>query len=213
MAQIVSDNFTRADAATLGANWTGNYFSGTPSADFSIASNKAASPATNTDAADYYSGAGWTGGNDHYAEVVVQAKPAASDCGPTVRGSTTLQTFYTTDINNADTAALGSTMAVELYKVVSTTFTKLGSTTNMVVSAGDTVRVEAQGTTIRAVINGVQKTSATDSALTSGKVGFQSWQGISTFSLFAAGDFTSASSNIPRRTNVFVPEFHPSFRE
>lgn len=203
MAQIVSDNFTRADAATLGANWTGNYFSGTPSADLAIVSNRASSPATATDAADYYSGAGWTGGNDQYAEVTVQTKPTASDCGPTVRGSTSVQSFYTCDINNGDTVALGSTMTVEVYAVVATVFTLVGSTVNMVVSAGDVIRVEAQGTTIRGLVNGVQKVSGTNSSLSSGKVGIQCWQGVSNFSLFAAGDFSVGTQFVPSITRPF----------
>jgi hypothetical protein len=199
MAQIVSDNFTRANAATLGANWTGNYFSSpTLSEDFAIASNRAT---TNTDARDFsgfYSGAAWTGGNDQYAEITVQTKAAASDCGPTVRGATAAQTFYTCDINNADTAALGSTMSVEVYVVSAGSFTLIGSTVNMVVSAGDVIRVEAQGTTIRGLVNGVQKVSGTNSTLSSGKVGMQCWEGISTFSLFAAGDFSSGAAFLPK---------------
>jgi hypothetical protein len=204
MAQIVSDDFTRADAATLGANWTGAYFpeSGT-ARDLAIVSNRAASTHNAVPFADYYSGAGWTGGNDQYAELTVQAKPAVSDCGPTVRGSTTHQTFYTCDINNADTAALGSTMSVEIYAVSAGTFTLIGSTANMVVSAGDVIRVEAQGTTIRGLVNGVQKVSGTNSSLASGKVGIQNWEGISSFSLFAAGDFSAGGGQVPYQPEYF----------
>lgn len=205
MAQIVSDNFTRANALTLGANWTAV----TGQNSFGITSNQAVTDGVSAHShANYFSGAGWTGGNDQYAELTVQANPAANDGGPTVRSATAAQTFYVCDINNADTAALGTSQHVEIFAVSAGTFTLIGSTATLVVSAGDIIRVEAQGTTIRGLVNGVQKASGTNSALASGKVGLQWWGGtggIAAVSLWTAGDFSSGSSPIGTIPRMFHP--------
>lgn len=204
MAQIVSDNFTRANALNLGANWTAV----TGQNSLGITSNQAVTDGVSAHShANYFSGAGWTGGNDQYAELTVQANPAANDGGPTVRSATAAQTFYVCDINNADTAALGTSQHVEIFAVSAGTFTLIGSTATLVVSAGDIIRVEAQGTTIRGLVNGVQKASGTNSALASGKVGLQWWGGtggIAAVSLWAAGDFSSGT-----QTGTIPRMFHP----
>lgn len=194
MAQLVSDNFTRADAANLGANWSRDVF--TSSQDFSIVSNRASTQTSSNTHADYWSAA-YSGGNDQYAEVTIQTNPAQNDGGPVVRLQTGAQSYYTFDINNNDAVALGSSQHAEVFSVSATVFTLVGSTATLVINAGDVLRVEAQGTTIRGLVNGVQKASGTDSAWASGKVGMAWWEGAaastSTISLWAAGDFSSGA--------------------
>lgn len=70
MGQIVSDDFNRTDAATLGANWTQDALGG---ASIGITSNQAKMQATNNFVLDFYSGAGWTGGADQYSELTLIA--------------------------------------------------------------------------------------------------------------------------------------------
>jgi hypothetical protein len=58
---------------------------------------------------------------------------------------------------------------VQLVRMTSGGFTDLGSAGT--IASGNTFRVEAQGTTIRGLVNGVQFASVTDSTYTTGRVG------------------------------------------
>jgi hypothetical protein len=63
------------------------------------------------------------------------------------------------------------TSNIELAKVVAGAYTQIWLRT-ATVAAGDTVRLEAQGTTLRAYVNGVQVgADATDSAIATGNAG------------------------------------------
>lgn len=198
MAEIVTDNFTRADAATLGANWTD--IAGQTS-EWSIVSNKAAWVQDGTYCMDIYSGAGWTGGNDQYAEMTINTKVTLSDGGPMVRASAT-GNGYSMIINDTDNVALGNSMSVTIYKWVSGTPTQLHNGTATVISAGDVVRLAVQGTTLTGYVNGVSKTTITDATFSTGTPGmFGSNNGTSsgfTVSLFAAGDFSGAGGGVTR---------------
>lgn len=192
MPQIVSDNFNRADGA-LGANWT----TITGQNAFTIVSNQAENPITTGSHGNTYTGASWTGGADHYTELTVKANPAQNDGGPTCRAATAAQTYYVACINNNDAVALGSSQRFEVFRVMAGVFTQVGSTVTMVISANDVLRCEAQGTTIRGLVNGVQKVTGTDSSIASGKPGMEWWHGSAGTSQvddFAAGDFTTVGA-------------------
>ena len=80
----------------------------------------------------------------------------------------------------------------QLARMDSGSFTDLGSAGT--IADGDTFRIEAQGTTIRGLINGVQFASVTDSTHTTGRVGIGGYgfrssvdSGISSFSADAIG--------------------------
>lgn len=194
MAQIVADDFTRADSTGLGANWTQTGLGG---ATIDVIGNQAGEDHTSNFGAAYYSGASWTGGVDQYAEMALTVLQSGKDVGPAVRmnGSPFGGTggVYLFVINDTDAAiALGSSsFSVALYKCVNTTFTQLGaSVTGVTVSANDVLRIEVQGTTIRGVIQGSTIITRTDSAVASGNPGFYISGGFtSRFDLFAAGDF------------------------
>lgn len=189
MAQVISDDFNRADAATLGANWTNSVGSG-----FGIVSNRASSKTNNSSVA-VYSGASWTVSTDQYAEAQIITKASGNDAGIACRGSTSSETFYIFEINDNDAAvALGSSMRCGLYKAVAGAYTLLGSTSSFVVSTTDVLRIEAQGTNVTAKLNGVTKFGPTsDSAIASGKPGLSGFStvGGEVFDNFAAGDFTT----------------------
>jgi hypothetical protein len=181
MRQIVTDDFNRANASgagALGANWTD------VTDGFNIASNQAASRTAGNDNNDAYTGAGWTGGNDQYAEVTVIA--ASGQVGPTTRNDTVNENFYLASCEGS----LGSSITHNLISSNNGTFSTIASFTGTI-NANDVVRCEAQGTTIRFLVNGVQKASTTNSAWTTNKPGIFAFGTGSTVDNFAAGDFAN----------------------
>lgn len=188
MSTLITDTFIRADAPNLGANWTKAPYS---TSQLTIASNKAACPATGGTTDSYWSAASAMG-NDQWAEVVVQANPAANDGGPIVRSNPAAQTFYAIRINFSDTVALGSSQTFELYDVAATVFTLVGSTATQVIAAGDVLRIEIEGTTLRGYLNDVLKASGSPSSRSSGNFGIDWWNPnapVTTLGQFQAGDF------------------------
>jgi hypothetical protein len=192
MAVIVTDDFNRANSTGLGADWT-DVANG-----FNVASNQATSRGGSANNLAVFTGASWTGGNDHYAEAAIQAKSAAADAAAACRCSTTPTNAYIYDVNDTDAVALGGSMECQLYSVVGAgpAFTALGSPVTETVSAGDVIRTDANGTTIRGLRNGVQKVSVTNGALATGKPGLWAFSTTATFDSFAAGDF---SADVVRR--------------
>jgi len=141
----------------------------------------------------YYSGETWS--NDQYAQLVVVAvssSGASRSIGPSCR-----QTAGATD--TAYVFAWYSTAAASqrrLYKVVAGTITELGSDTT-VASAGEVFRVEAQGTTVRGKVNGVEIFSVTDSAIASGVGGIRATSSNTSHrgDNWEAGDLTAAGAS------------------
>lgn len=159
-AGLVCDNFNRANSTDLGTNWTvinGNYNwrLQTNQADFNVASI----------GAEYYNTG--TFANDQYAQAICKSTETgtARGAGACVRvtnpGSVT--TFY---------LVMAGTSTLWLYKIVSGTYTQLGTGTAAAVN--DVVRIEAQGTTIRVKVNGTERISVTDTSITSGVPGLHS---------------------------------------
>lgn len=196
--QLVADDFTRANAGTLGANWTKI----STDVDPSIVSNTASSNTAGSNHSALYNG--WTGGNDQYAQATVVTNGSSNDGGPICRAVTSAKTFYLAEINATDLVALGSSMTFTIYEVSAGSFISISSTT-LVISANDVIRCEAQGSTIRGFVNGVQKVTGTNSVITSGKPGLDVWQGAaptSTWDNWSAGDFSSGGT-APVRTRPF----------
>lgn len=202
--QIVADTFVRANGA-LGANWTNVGVTTT----LAIASNRATISGLSNEALAYFSGAGWTGGNDQYAEAAIGILESNKDMAAACRvsgASIAVANAYLFVINDTDAAiSLGSSsFSVALYKQVSGSFTQIGSSvTGVTVNANDIIRCEAQGTTIRGVINGTTKITGSDSAIASGNPGL--YVGSGTTSAWgdgsavgwAAGDFGGGATCAP----------------
>lgn len=194
MPTIVTDDFNRADNAALGANWT--TISGTVA--LRILTNQCSSVPTGGVQTGVFTGAGWTGGQDHWSQVTVITKNSTSDGGPACRMSTSAQTFFLCDINTADTAALGASMTIDVFRVLAGVFTSIAQAT-LVINSGDILRCEAEGTTIRGFVNGVQKVSGTNADAMTGKPGIEWWDQVAICDDFAAGDFAAAAAPIPPR--------------
>ncbi len=151
------DNFNRANGA-LGSNWS----SSGGAAAYTIVSNTAASSNAEVEEAVWWNAT--TFAADHFAEVTITTVSANAFIGPAVRISSggNYYGFY------------GDNSARYLIRVVGGTWTSL-ATTGTGFANGNVVRLEVEGTTLRAYINGVLWTSTTDSNLSSGSAGITSW--------------------------------------
>ena len=150
-----TDNFNRADdPGSLGANWT------SAGGCFQITSNQAEHFTTGR---NLYT-AGTPSGNDQYAQLKSVSIPASIYAGgPAVRVAYPLQQSYMAWLRNGN--------GVDIFKYFDSIFTNLGNTT-MSLSGGEVIRIEVSGTSVRALVDGVEKISpATDSSIDSGGVG------------------------------------------
>jgi hypothetical protein len=143
-----SDDFNRADGSP-GANWV--QVSGT----WVIVSNQL-SPGT-TGGTVVLRCATAMATNDNYAQAKVTATTAVSH-GVWCRGDPTLNSGYAVRNNGTNWA---------LFSVVGGTFTSIGTYSAAAV-VGDVVRVQAVGSAIKVVINGVDRITVTDTAVTTG---------------------------------------------
>ena len=198
MAQLASDNFTRANENPLNAsNWT------IPTSLFSlqIVSNRCEPTTTGTTNQELWTGRSWP--NDQYSEVTIQAIEAGGDTRVVARGSTAAHTNYFVQI-----LGVGASQSVKLWKVIAGAFTQLGTTQTVTVTAGDVFRCECQGTTIRAKQNGTQLISVTDASIASGNPGLEisaaTSVSLNQASLWAGGDFSTGLIGWVNRHRKFI---------
>jgi hypothetical protein len=203
MAELVNDPFTRANSTGLGANWTDR------TNGWDIASN-AAKPRTGGNNNDLATYTNVTIGTDQWAECTVTSAGAWSDYGPIVcwvsgGGGFDGNQWYGFIANSwypeqGTGNTPGQTMLCQLTLVDSANVE--GPKVSVVVNAGDVLRVERQGTTLKGFVNGVEKASTTISPpLTGGKPGLYAFFNTNdggtapVLDNFKAGDFTGAGVN------------------
>lgn len=144
-----SDNFNRADSTDLGANWV------EVSGDWSIASNQL-SPGS-AGGTIILRAAGAMATSDNYAQITITATAAVSQ-GIWCRGNSNISQGYLWRNN-------GTTW--DLFQVVGGSFTNIG-TYAAAAAPGDIAKVQAAGTTIKGLINGVERVSVTDTGVATG---------------------------------------------
>ncbi len=161
MSLPASDVFTGADGTALttySANWTLNY------GNFAIYSNglRANGGDANTDACAHWNADAFN--NDQYSQVNLVAL-GASFIGVSCRAAASAATFYGFVVaQTADTTYLS--------KYVAGTGTSLGTGSGAGLVANDLLRIEANGTSIVAKVNGATHIGpTTDSSITSGSAG------------------------------------------
>lgn len=188
MSILATDNFNRADNLDVGANWT--VLTSTNAAR--IVSNAVRADVLGNDHIEYWNALSWP--NNQYVSMTIVAIPSAANHGPgpMVRAATAAQTGYMLYCGSSTTA--GAT----LWKAVNTSWTALG-TRDADFTAGDTVTLEVQGTTLVIKKNGVQVgASYTDSTISSGQAGFiitfPTAQGDSILDNWEGGDFAAADT-------------------
>jgi hypothetical protein len=201
MTELASDDFDRADNASLGGNWSPNI----TGRQFLIVSNAAKPTATAQDVAESYTAVSFP--NDQYSEVVLGAvEPAGGvdeGCGVICRA-----TSPSTSFTGYRLVGNGSGFGVLRFNSGVSTSLQTGSGTTF--AAGDTLRLEVRTNGANcdwsAWKNGVQFTSGTDtSPLTSGRAGiaYSSSDTAATIASWAGGDFdTPAVSGQPEKLFV-----------
>jgi hypothetical protein len=193
------DTFDRADGF-LGANWTATIAGGTPN-DVTVFNNRARSLTA-------YPGAIWTAatfGDDQFASAeFTQDATSVLDPGEwfgvTVRCRTDPggEAGYLAILFNDGSG--GGHYDVRLYEQSALTFTELGSVTvygpGFAPTIGDTLKISAQGTTIKAYFNGVEKISVTNSYRTTGGAPGILFYGACALDNWIGGDFSPVPANV-----------------
>jgi hypothetical protein len=172
-----TDDFNRANSTDLGAGWV------EVSGDWSIVSNQLSPGAAG--GTIILRAAGAMAGNDNYAQATIAATTTASQ-GVWCRGNSNITQGYLWRNN-------GTTW--DLFQVFGGSFTNIGTYAAAAV-AGDVAKVQAVGTTIKGFVNGVQRVSVTDTAVTTGtSVGIRSDSaGAVRYDDFAAADVTAGAT-------------------
>src|SRR5436305_905693 len=148
MVQLASDNFNRANAANLGANWTVP----TGRQPLSISSNVAVGNASGGN--EVYTAITWP--NDQYSEIAIVTAPTVFSC---VRMATGADSKYMTGQGLG--GSLGAGSAWSIWSANSGTYNTIASGTTTI-NANDVIRTEIQGTTLTKKLNGTVIDSATD---------------------------------------------------
>jgi len=169
-----TDDFNRANSTDLGAGWV------QVSGFWSIVSSQL-SPGSDGGTI-ILRAAGAMDSNDHSAQVTIATTTAASH-GVWCRGNSNISSGYLWRNDGSEWT---------LFSVVSGTFTAIGSYA-AAAAPGDVAKVQAVGSTIKGYINGIERVSVVNTAVTTGtSVGLRS---ISTaairFDDFTAADVTA----------------------
>jgi hypothetical protein len=170
-----TDDFDRANAATLGASWSKIQSSGTQ--ELGIDTNNCRLPNSGNTSAltsvvhrydsdlsstDHESGCSW--GNDNFNIVA-----GSHTVGPICRkDSTATLTFYAMRLARTASGGVYTANDAQLFKFVSGTATQLGSDVSVTPSLPDPLKIYASGSTIKSYYDGVERHSQTDSAISSG---------------------------------------------
>lgn len=180
MTVLATDNFNRANAANLGANWS------IPTADANaipISGNEAANGTF--PGVEYYSAVAWP--NDQYAQVVHKTVSTTTDSGmgPAVRVTAGGNLYL----------LQGTTVETRVYKRVSGVYTQLG-TDGPAMATNDVAYIEVQGTTIIAKKNGTNICGSpiTDSAIATGNAGLWTTNIANSVDDWEGGDFVGGGA-------------------
>jgi hypothetical protein len=153
--EVVSDNFDRTNASTLGANWTKALSAGT---DWSIVSNQAQHNTVANDALEYHNSGASVG--DQWSEItitdVTDGVAWSASCGPGIAVRVTSTSggngyFGMIDASNIRLGRIAAGSAN--YGLATAAYTA---------ADGDVIRISAVGTAIRVYANGVLMLNYTD---------------------------------------------------
>jgi hypothetical protein len=192
MAQLASDNFNRADAPTLGPNWTPLVAPGTNVPLQTVSNQIEAASANPTIAKEmYFGGLNWP--PNQYSQVQIVAASGGGDEGPAVRMSSN-DTHYACVVSNVGAGNAN----VQIVLDQAGTYTPLASSTSATVSAGDFVRCTVQGTSLIMTnqTTSVTLLTATDATIPRGYPGVIDYAGSSTPNYIMA-NWSGGSSETP----------------
>ncbi|WP_372352630.1 hypothetical protein [Streptomyces sp. KL116D] len=169
-----TDDFARPDGTDLGAGWV------EVSGDWAIVSGQL-SPGADTGTI-VLRAAATVATSDNYAQVTISV-PAVASQGVWCRGDATIANGYLFRNNGT---------SWDLFSVVSGSFTAIG-TYAAAAAPGDVARVQAVGSAIKGIVNGVERISVSNTAVTTGTfVGLRS-DSVSSirYDQFIGGDVTA----------------------
>lgn len=196
MTILATDDFNRADAANLGANWT-NKRNG-----FGIFTNQADISVAADDNISYYSAISWP--NDGYTQAVCAAAAAANRTmlvGYRIQsGANGQRSGYYGGVDGRNQG--NNNLGIWLWNVSTPTLLTFDAGT--VLAANDVLKLTCIGTTITLYVNGVQKLQGTDGTWSSGNAGMfgcNALVDVALLDLFEGGDVPSAGLG----PSLFVP--------
>ena len=182
MATLVTDPFNRANEAPLASPWAAP----TGLNSFNLTSNELVLASFGTSTAMYRSDI--TPPDDQWAQSVI-SNPGNGNGGPAVRMATDANTMY---------CFICVFDNLWISKIVAGSFEVIEASTGAAsFTAGDVARLEVQGTTLRAYLNGALLITTTDGDIDSGRFGLTGFE-IDGLDSFEAGDFLSAGGSTPR---------------
>lgn len=189
MSTLATDDFNRADSATLGANWTVGAGAGE---SLGILSNQCSVVGAGNRDGAYYSAV--AAPNDHYSQAVVVALPTAQ-LAVMVRSITTgtVRTSYRAGCFPGNFGG-GNTQS-RIWKEVANVITDLG-TGSTTLAAGQIWKLEVVGTSLTFKINGAVEVTVTDADIASGQFGIWAEHNASNFAVFdnwEGGDFAAGA--------------------
>lgn len=192
MAQVANDTFNRANASTLGSNWTPLVGSGDVALQISgsqIESN-ALTPSVGKEM--YYGGLTWS--PDQYSQAEIVKATGNGYVGPAVR-MTSNDTHYACVVFNTGSG----NATVEILLDNAGTYTVLAGAVNSTVRAGDTVRCLAQGSTLTMTNQTTSATllSATDTTIPSGYPGLVDAAGTSSATNYVMANWAGGAGLAP----------------
>ncbi|WP_406730880.1 hypothetical protein [Streptomyces sp. NBC_01794] len=172
-----TDDFNRADSTDLGAGWV------EVSGDWSIVSTQLSPGAAG--GTIILRAAGAMASNDNSAQATIAATTAASH-GVWCRGSSNISSGYLWRNDGS---------SWDLFSVVGGSFSVIGSYA-AAAAPGDVMKVQAVGSTIKGLVNGVERVSVTDTGVATGTgVGIRSEStGLIRFDDFAAADVSAGAT-------------------
>ena len=162
MALPATDNFNRADAGTLGSNWTVQ----TAEADIGITGNVASNKSATVINGDFWNADAFADDQKSEATMVKMGGGNNLELSVRCRCSGSVEDYYgggRNDHLNPDDRHL-------IWKIIAATRTELaGQVVAWVVN--DIARLEAVGTGLELFVNGTSELTATDTSLSSGSAG------------------------------------------
>jgi hypothetical protein len=182
---LATDAFNRANENPIAGNWTsgpGNF------GDLQIVANVVQSVTAGVDGAAYYNAVAWP--NDQWSEVQLSGL-GVEQGGPAVRLSATAVTGYVFAVSDSGTTYF-------IAKGLNGNTPTLASGAHGF-AVGDVLRLEAQGDTLRAYVNGTLVDSVVDADIPSGNAGIWIYDHAAglTFDNWAGGGFAPAPAPDP----------------
>lgn len=186
-----SDNFQRANADSLGANWA---TIATTAGSMVISDETAEGIAgSGNSAGNYWIGAG-TFGDDQEASVTIAVVPSAGDIGPVVRCDASGDMYYAVYFQGD----------IYLVLVSGGSQTTLAGPVPYTASTGDVITLGVAGTTLTVSVDGTGMITQTDSTLASGAPGI--------FTLTESDQGDGGSASLWTATDLSVqPVTQPAF--